>query len=61
MDAWIWLVWLAIGVVAAIVCARIATSKGRSAIGYGILGFVLPLIGLIVVAVLPSRQGQAQA
>ena len=57
MDAsqltWVWV--LAIALAFGYVCSRIAAKKGRSPLGYGLLGFFLPLIGLIVVAVLPSR------
>jgi hypothetical protein len=35
--------------IAGAVCAAVAASKNRSAVGYGLLGFVLPLIGIIVV------------
>lgn len=34
------------------VCAGLAAHKNRSAIGYGILGFLFPLIGIIVTLVI---------
>jgi len=46
---------LTIGVVAALASAYIASTTGRHVAGYAILGFFLPLIGLIVAAVVPSR------
>lgn len=48
---------VAIGsVVAAIVCAVIAGMKGRSAIGWGILGLFFSIITPIVVIVIPSKK-----
>jgi hypothetical protein len=43
-------------VIAAIVCAVIAESKGRSAIGWGILGLFFSILTLIVVIVIPSKK-----
>jgi hypothetical protein len=44
------------GLIAAIICAVIAGTKGRSAIGWGILGFFFSIITLIVVIVIPSKK-----
>jgi hypothetical protein len=45
------------GILIACICAYasyvIAQSKNRSAILWGILGFIFPLIGLIVIYLLP--------
>lgn len=60
-NIWLWIASFAVAAISAYLCVRIATRKGRSPLGYGILGFFLPLIGLIVVAVLPSRAGQISA
>ncbi|KAA0078896.1 deoxyribodipyrimidine photolyase [Mycolicibacterium sp. P9-64] len=50
-------IFVAIGsVIAAIVCAVIAGTKGRSAIGWGILGLFFSIITLIVVIVIPSKK-----
>jgi hypothetical protein len=43
-------------VIAAIVCAVIAATKGRSAIGWGILGLFFSILTLIVVIVIPSKK-----
>jgi hypothetical protein len=43
-------------VIAAIVCAVIAGTKGRSAIGWGILGLFFSILTLIVVIVIPSKR-----
>lgn len=62
MDrTWLWIISFAVAAVCAFLCARIAAGKGRSPLGYAILGFFLPIIGLIVIAVLPSRAGQISA
>ena len=48
---------VAIGsIVAAIVCALIAGMKGRSALGWGILGLFFSILTLIVVIVIPSKK-----
>ena len=44
------------GLIAAPVCAAIAGHKNRSAIGYGLLGLILPLIGLIVALAVGKRE-----
>jgi hypothetical protein len=44
------------GLIAAIICGLIAAAKGRSAIGWGILGFFFSIITLIVVIVIPSKK-----
>ncbi len=50
-------IFVAIGsVTAAIVCAVIAGTKGRSAIGWGILGLFFSIITLIVIIVIPSKK-----
>jgi hypothetical protein len=50
-------VFVAIGsIIAAIVCAVIAATKGRSAIGWGILGLFFSILTLIVVIVIPSKK-----
>ncbi|MCV7160427.1 MULTISPECIES: hypothetical protein [Mycobacteriaceae] len=50
-------IFVAIGsIIAAIICAIIAGLKGRSAIGWGILGLFFSIITLIVVIVIPSKK-----
>jgi len=50
-------IFVAIGsVIAAIVCAIIAGTKGRSALGWGILGLFFSILTLIVVIVIPSKK-----
>jgi hypothetical protein len=44
------------GVIAAIISAVIAGTKGRNPIGWGILGFFFSIITLIVVIVIPSKK-----
>jgi len=46
------------GIIAAVVCALIAKSKGHSAVLFGILGFFFSIIiTLIVILVVPPRRG----
>ena len=44
------------GFIAAIICGVIAATKGRSALGWGILGFFFSIVTLIVVIVIPSKR-----
>jgi hypothetical protein len=44
------------GIIAAIICAVIAGTKGRNPIGWGILGFFFSILTLIVVIVIPSKK-----
>ena len=39
--------YLIIALVGAILCGAIASSKGRSVVGWAIFGFLLPIIALI--------------
>ena len=43
-------------VIAAIICAVVAGMKGRSALGWGILGLFFSILTLIVVIVIPSKK-----
>ncbi|BBZ79543.1 hypothetical protein MANY_48800 [Mycolicibacterium anyangense] len=50
-------IFVAIGsVIAAIVCAVIAGTKGRNPLGWGILGLFFSILTLIVVIVIPSKK-----
>ena len=48
-----YVVAIAIALIFAWACATIAARKGRRVVLWGILGFILPLIALIVILVLP--------
>ena len=43
-------------VIAAIVCAVIAGTKGRNPFGWGILGLFFSILTLIVIIVIPSKK-----
>ncbi|WP_071288757.1 deoxyribodipyrimidine photolyase [Mycolicibacterium llatzerense] len=50
-------IFVAIGsVIAAIVCAVIAGTKGRHPLGWGLLGLFFSILTLIVVIVIPSKK-----
>ena len=50
-------IFVAIGsVIAAIICGVVAATKGRSAIGWGLLGLFFSILTLIVVIVIPSKK-----
>lgn len=52
---WYAIVWIAVGAIGAFFASRIAGNKGHSPALFGIIGFVLPLIGIIIAAVLPKK------
>jgi len=50
-------IFVAIGsIIAAVICAVIAGTKGRNPLGWGVLGLVFSIFTLIVVAVIPSKR-----
>jgi hypothetical protein len=50
-------IFVAIGsVIAAIICAVIAGTKGRNPLGWGLLGLFFSILTLIVVIVIPSKK-----
>ena len=50
-------IFVAIGsVIAAIICAVIAGTKGRNPLGWGLLGLFFLILTLIVVIVIPSKK-----
>ena len=59
MEVLLWFIGLAIAITIAVVCYRIAEGKGRSGVLWGIVGFLLPIVGLIVILVLPDKRGTA--
>lgn len=46
--------WLVIGLGMAIASGVIASQKGRSGVGYFVLGLFLPVIGIVIALVVPS-------
>lgn len=54
-STWFWIISIVVAIVVAFVCARVAGNKGHSALGYGLLGFFLPLIGIIAVLLIKNR------
>ncbi|MGB7819275.1 MAG: hypothetical protein WBL35_11175 [Ornithinibacter sp.] len=56
-NGMLYIVWLVLGVVFGYICYRMATAKGHNGILLGVLGFFLPLIGIIAVLVVPKRDG----
>jgi hypothetical protein len=50
-------IFVAIGsVIASIVCALVAATKGRNPLGWGILGLIFSILTLIVVIFIPSKK-----
>jgi hypothetical protein len=49
---------LIVGVIAASICTAIAASKGRSVVGWALLGFLFGLFALIAIACLPALENQ---
>ena len=50
---------LVISVVFAIVCASLAGGRNRSRVGWAILGFIFPIIALVVLRILGKKKTQA--
>jgi len=55
MEWFLWLISLAIAITIAVVCYRIAEGKGRSGVLWGVIGFIFPIVGLIVILVLSDK------
>ncbi len=51
-------VLLVVAVIGGVIAGAIASSKGHSFIGYFLLGFLLPVIGIIVALVQPDKAGK---
>ena len=50
-------IFVAIGsIIAAIICGVVAAMKGRSFLGWGILGLFFSIVTLIVIIVIPSKK-----
>lgn len=50
-------IFVAVGsIIAAIVCAVVAATKGRNPFGWGILGLFFSILTLIVVVIIPSKK-----
>lgn len=52
--------FLIVGVILGVICALLAHSKGRNAIGWFFIGFLLGIIGLIICLVVPNLKEQRQ-
>jgi hypothetical protein len=47
-------IYLFVALIGGIVCGGIAVSRGRSGVGWFVIGFLIPVIGLILILVLPK-------
>jgi hypothetical protein len=47
------MIYLVVGLIGGVICAVIAPSKRRNPLAWFVIGFLIPLIGLILVLVLP--------
>lgn len=53
---------LILAIVFCVLCSMLGARKGYTPIGFGVMGFFLGLIGLIIAAVVPDKKGyQASA
>jgi hypothetical protein len=55
MSTTVTLSWLLMAVISCAACYVIAKRKHRNAVGYAVLGFLLPVIGVIAVAVVEDK------
>jgi uncharacterized membrane protein YgaE (UPF0421/DUF939 family) len=51
-----WIIALAVAIISAFISAKLAGKKGHNPTGYAILGFFLPMIGIIVAALLAEKE-----
>ena len=49
--------YIIVGLLAGAITAALASGKNRSPLGWFVIGFLLPLIGLILILVLPKGDG----
>jgi formate-dependent nitrite reductase membrane component NrfD len=57
-EALVWYLWLisiAIAVAIAAVCYRVAESNGRNGVLWAILGFIFPIVALVVLFILSAK------
>ncbi|MCL2648427.1 MAG: DUF4339 domain-containing protein [Phycisphaerales bacterium] len=52
--------FLVVGIICAVICGMIASSKGRNIVGWAVLGFLFGIFSLIIVACLPNLKEQQQ-
>jgi hypothetical protein len=55
------LLWFVLGVATACLCYRLAIAKGRDPKGWVVFGFLVPVVGLIALALVPRSSGGARA
>lgn len=51
-------IYFVIALIGGVVCGSIASSKGRNPIGWGVIGFLTPLLGLILILVLSDLKAE---
>ncbi len=61
MNVTVWIISLVISIVCAYVCYRIADSKSRNTTLWAVLGFLFPIIALIIIAVLKPSEPKGPA
>jgi uncharacterized membrane protein YoaK (UPF0700 family) len=59
LEITIGIISLVIALVIAYFCHKIAVGKGRGPILWAVLGFLFPIIALIIIAVLPPKSPPA--
>jgi hypothetical protein len=47
--------WIVVWIFCALICACVAPTKGRSAIGWGLIGLAIGVAGVIILAMLPRE------
>jgi len=56
MEFALWIIGIALAIAIAAVCYRIAESKGRRGVLWAVLGFIFPVIALVVIFILPDTR-----
>ncbi len=50
--------WFILGLISAVICGILASGKNRPAALWGFIGFIAPVIGIIVIAALPREEAR---
>lgn len=54
------MIYLFIAIVGAFISGIVASGKNRNAVGWGALGFVFPVIGIVAICCLPAHKSTEQ-
>lgn len=53
------MIWVCIGIAMGIACGSIAAGKNRSATAWGVFGFFVPILAVIIIALIGPAQAES--